>query len=1265
MHWIESCRFRSQLSKKAVCDHHQQQRRKAVKLYLFFRLCWTFVVFRVRKVQPDPRNTPRRKATISGKGSSEDVRSQRETQASQRSPSPSFPYAVCTPFAAAHLNYPPIRLFLVPSFPSMASDSDSSDEFYDALDDSYTAGGGGPNSSRRRSDKSNLESGAGTSNDSNVTSDRTTALQHHHKESAAPSNRMTLQASTTKGPTAGSSATVTDQPPFKEPKSLRSQRFHELRQSMQNDEDENPGNILTPDSQNSSVEGVYIAPSRSNYPFRVIESDVASIHSISSLGIVGRIMAGGSIDTNALSVGSSSVKQLQAANKQQGNKKATTTTGATGQKTADPDVIPSTKQHLAHSKTADATFAVPAPAAGTAPNRPVAPPRRKKKTRKLSSSSSEQCNMNEGLKLPPADSSSSEVLMVKLPGPAAPSIATTTESTIDVTTTTTTSNTSQNTGLNGVSSAGSTGSDATTTGGDSISGQTLPSPATLESITREIENSFEEAASVASAGGGGSGSLTRITHQPGGQSKCSHISPTGSLKSISTGPSSHVSWTDNAQGLNLYKATKGQYVVKPTDGAFNKAEGPSRDEIARVERIRREFFRNLDSVRGTGAIGSVPGGGIGGAPGTSGMGSIGTVLGPGGGGGGGSHRKNFSFTGTNSLEGGMRHGSLVAKQLQLRERRKSAGDEEQFKQMNMYVRTRTSSGKQLTDMEILEQVPVKNLDTGENFPLSAVEEKLPQCINPLSLHIMRLTSHIPETDEESVGPQPDSDSIQPGYEEELESELGLEGGRLKRRTARLKRFFRSTAKKTVSKAKSIASEVSHARHKEDVADIQDVSNPEQNIKIKASSTNKGPYDFAKLQHVQDLTGEHTVAVWCMKFSSCGRLLATAGQDRVLCIWVLKDAYPFFQTMRTKYNADQKSSPTPSEEALNASLSSSLIAPDEAAILPPPDDASPGPFMPRAFCTYAGHTSDLLDVSWSKNYFILSSSMDKTVRLWHISRRECLCCFQHIDFVTAIAFHPRDDRYFLSGSLDGKLRLWNIPEKKVALWNEVDGQTKLITAANFCANGKFAVVGTYDGRCIFYNTDQLKYHTQIHVRSTRGRNAIGRKISGIEPMPGEDKILVTSNDSRIRLYDLRDLNLSCKYKGYLNSSSQIKASFSQDGKYIISGSENQCIYIWKTRHEYNKLSSVRRDRSDFWEGIKAHNATVTCAIFAPKPEAIIMPDPDETNPANISINQSFAEQSKKACRGYVMVSADFSGCIKVFINKTKPKHSSLPYTAIAD
>ncbi|XP_053690223.1 WD repeat-containing protein 44 [Sabethes cyaneus] len=1135
----------------------------------------------------------------------------------------------------------------------MASASDSSDEFFDAEEDNANATTSHHHHNLLRN-SSSTSTGSGKKQRSSKTNNTDEELPYTDTREKLSVDSFNPNLQTTQREP--QQAPPTQQQPhvpiqhrnesnFVEPKTFGRQRFRELRQCMQNDEDENPGNTLTPDSQNSSVEGVYSSSTRTTHPFRVIEGDALSVQSMTSLGRVGRILAGSaSVDASALSLGKdslyvgtsvSSAPQSLAAvpssssrdTQLSGSSSIPSSSGAIGETGEDnfstnkyssneevglhqenasssgnvsdyrmnmnvplqePDVIASTK--LAHSKTTDSLTC----------SGPIAPPRRKKKTRKLSSSSSEQFNMNEGLKLPPADNSSNE-LTVKLPSSQVPVLCA-----------------------------------ATVRSSEPETVQVLPSPATLESITREIESSFKDAASAISNGSPAisgisdvsgeqprklmTSSIGRISNSLGNSSNSvnSKPSPSNSVKSNSA--PARVSSIDPSQGLNIYKATKGQYVVKPTDGAFNKAQGPSREEIERVEKMRQEIMGNTAVTRA------------------------------------------LSGTGTNSLGSGTRYSSSLAKHMNLKERRKSAGDEDMFKQMNIYVKTRTDSGKQLTDMEILEQIPVKNLDTGENFPLSAVEEKLPQCINPLSLHIMRLTSHIPESDEESVGPPPGSE-VPPGYEEDLEIEE--EGGRLKKKTAKIKRFFRSTARKTVDKAKSIASEVSHARHKEDVADIEDVMNPEQNIKIKASSTNKGPYEFAKLQHVQDLSGEHTGAVWCMKFSSCGRLLATAGQDRLLRIWVLKDAFPFFQDMRTKYNAaDQKSSPTPSQESLVSHHSA-----EEALALAMAAEKSPGPFMPKSFCTYSGHTSDLLDVSWSKNYFILSSSMDKTVRLWHISRKECLCCFQHIDFVTAIAFHPRDDRYFLSGSLDGKLRLWNIPDKKVALWNEVDGQTKLITAANFCQNGKFAVVGSYDGRCLFYNTDQLKYHTQIHVRSTRGKNAIGRKISGIEPMPGEDKILVTSNDSRIRLYDLRDLNLSCKYKGYMNVSSQIKASFSHDGKYIISGSENQTIYIWKTHHDYTKLSSVRRDRSDFWEGIKAHNATVTCAIFALHPEAIIKPElDDEINADNISITQPadpLVEQRKKGCGGYVLVSADFNGCIKVFINKTKPKHSSLPYTAILD
>ena len=46
--------------------------------------------------------------------------------------------------------------------------------------------------------------------------------------------------------------------------------------------------------------------------------------------------------------------------------------------------------------------------------------------------------------------------------------------------------------------------------------------------------------------------------------------------------------------------------------------------------------------------------------------------------------------------------------------------------------------------------------------------------------------------------------------------------------------------------------------------------------------------------------------------------------------------------------------------------------------------------------------------------------------------------------------------------------------------------------------------------------------------------------------------------------------------------------SHDGKYIVVGSENQCVYIWKTHHDYSKFSSARRDRNDFWEAIKGES-----------------------------------------------------------------------------
>ncbi|KAI0976464.1 WD40-repeat-containing domain protein [Xylaria arbuscula] len=310
-------------------------------------------------------------------------------------------------------------------------------------------------------------------------------------------------------------------------------------------------------------------------------------------------------------------------------------------------------------------------------------------------------------------------------------------------------------------------------------------------------------------------------------------------------------------------------------------------------------------------------------------------------------------------------------------------------------------------------------------------------------------------------------------------------------------------------------------------------------------------------------------IWAVEFSQDGRFLATGGRDRVLRVWAVIATEEDRRAHEEEENADAEK-----EERLNAPV-----------------------FRSKPAREFVGHEGDILDLSWSKNNFLLSSSMDKTVKLWHMSRRECLCTFKHKDFVASIAFHPRDDRFFLAGSLDSSLRLWSIPDKAVAYSSQL---TDIITAVGFSPDGKTAIAGTLHGFCMFYETEGLKYLSQLHVRSSRGKNAKGSKITGIQTMSfapdnieNDVKLMVTSNDSRVRIYNLKDKTLEAKLRGHENVCNQIRASFSDDGAFVISGSEDRKAFIWSRE----MAGSERREKCPH-EYFEAHPDIVTTAIFAP-------------------------------------------------------------------
>ena len=81
----------------------------------------------------------------------------------------------------------------------------------------------------------------------------------------------------------------------------------------------------------------------------------------------------------------------------------------------------------------------------------------------------------------------------------------------------------------------------------------------------------------------------------------------------------------------------------------------------------------------------------------------------------------------------------------------------------------------------------------------------------------------------------------------------------------------------------------------------------------------------------------------------------------------------------------------------------------------------------------------------------------------MKRSESISTYKHPDYVTSIAFHPEDDRFFLSGSLDCKLRLWSITEKKIAFEARVPD---LIMAVAFTPDGNTSIAGCFGGQCSF-------------------------------------------------------------------------------------------------------------------------------------------------------------------------------------------------------
>eukprot|EP00598_Pedospumella_elongata_P003837 CAMPEP_0184979556 /NCGR_PEP_ID=MMETSP1098-20130426/9800_1 /TAXON_ID=89044 /ORGANISM="Spumella elongata, Strain CCAP 955/1" /LENGTH=730 /DNA_ID=CAMNT_0027502877 /DNA_START=20 /DNA_END=2212 /DNA_ORIENTATION=+ len=390
---------------------------------------------------------------------------------------------------------------------------------------------------------------------------------------------------------------------------------------------------------------------------------------------------------------------------------------------------------------------------------------------------------------------------------------------------------------------------------------------------------------------------------------------------------------------------------------------------------------------------------------------------------------------------------------------------------------------------------------------------------------------------------------------------------------------------------------------------------------------------------------HQGAIWSMKFSPCGGFLCTAGQDMNVVVWCV-GALPVDAQSSTEDDGNAKrTSPPTTAAGANEETNRRSFNRNDNKKYPFVDAVELKSFInPTPYRVLEGHTGDIIDIAWSKSKFILSASTDKTVCLWHVSRTECLQFFRHPDIVTAVEFHPAHDRYYISGCFDRKLRVWDIiPDGIVQEWTQT---TDTITSICFSPDGKTVAGGLIQGKVFFYDLvdfDQLKYKTQMNCRNKGGKYSRGTKVTGmcyrqqntayadldVDARTGQSRwrrqqnhqrpssmqqaaqLLVSTNDSRLRLCRLDDYSLVCKYKGLKNKSMQIKASFSNDGGHVICGSEGGAAYIWNTlpkkKTTFTSMMTGNKNRNDGYESFpctSGPDVATTVAIFAPVDSVLI-------------------------------------------------------------
>jgi WD40 repeat protein len=283
-------------------------------------------------------------------------------------------------------------------------------------------------------------------------------------------------------------------------------------------------------------------------------------------------------------------------------------------------------------------------------------------------------------------------------------------------------------------------------------------------------------------------------------------------------------------------------------------------------------------------------------------------------------------------------------------------------------------------------------------------------------------------------------------------------------------------------------------------------------------------------------------------------------------------------------ADLRSVPLPQVNFTNANLSTALfsesigdicrvaISPDSRLVAKGGSDGKIAIWqMDRGqnilnLKAHAGHVVGLVFTADSQR--LISSSFDRTIKIWDIQSQICLQTWQLLAPVYRIALSP-DGRMLASSSNCGDVLLWDVATGQ--LIKTLTGHSLTVVDVAFQPQGHLLASGSFDttikiwdletGECL----QTLAEHQQI--------------VTAIDFHPQGHKLVSGSFDTTIKIWDLE--SGLCLQTIQQHSKTVIDVLFSPNGQQMISASQDLTVRLWDKGHDWQCIKVLHGHENIIW------------------------------------------------------------------------------------